>query len=142
MLFQRINRSDAETVFSIFYNVSAATITSGYPAVWDITAPDGVAVSKPATATLSLIVGIATANIADSAYGKFQIYGYKASAFMTNDTSVAIAAGNILIPVTAVWHLARSGASDGKSGFLYAAEAYATGATPVAANKKVFIRCL
>jgi hypothetical protein len=142
MLFQRINRSDAETVFSIFYNVAGATITANYPAVWDVSSPDGVAVSKPATATLSLIVGIATADIADSAYGKFQLYGYRSSAYVTNDTSVAIAAGDILIPVNAQWYLARSGASDGKSGFVYAAQSFATGATPAAANKKVFIRCL
>ena len=142
MLFQRINREDAERVFAIFYNVAAATITANYPAVWDVTAPDGVAVSKPATATLSLLVGVATEDIADSSYGKFQLYGYRSSALVTNDTSVAVAAGNILIPVNAQWHLARSAASDGKSGFIYAAEAFATATTPAAANKKVFIRAL
>lgn len=142
MLFQRVNREDAERVFAIFYNIAGATITANYPAVWDVTSPDGVAVSKPATATLSLLVGIATENIADSAYGKFQLYGYRSSAYVTNDTSQAIAAGNILIPVNAQWYLDYSAASDGKSGFVYAAEAFATAATPAAANKKVFIRCL
>jgi hypothetical protein len=142
MLFQRINREDAERVFAIFYNVAGAVMTANYPAVWDVSSPDGVAVSKPATATLSLLVGVATENIADSSYGKFQLYGYRSSALVTNDTSVAVAAGDILIPVNAQWHLARSGASDGKSGFLYAAEAFATATTPAAANKKVFIRAL
>ena len=146
MLFQRINRSDAETVFSIFYNVSAATITANYPAVWNVSSPDGVTVSKPATATLSLIVGIATADVANSAYGKFQVYGYKASAYITNGTSAAsdIAAGDILIPIDAQWYLGRSGASDGKSGFIYAAEAFAsaTAGAVAASTKKVFIRCL
>ena len=142
MMFQRIQREDAEHVFSVFYNVAGATITANYPAVWDVSSPDGVAVSKPATATLSLLVGIATADIADSAYGKFQLYGYRASAYMTNDTSQAIAAGNILIPVNDQWYLDYSAASDGKSGFIYAGEAFATGATPAAANKKCFIRCL
>ena len=110
--------------------------------VWDISTADGVRVSKPASATLSLLVGLANKDIADSAYGLVQAYGYRASCYVTNDTSVAIAAGDILIPVTAVWHTARSGASDGKSGFLYAAEAFATAATPAAANKKCFIRGL
>ena len=142
MLFQRINRSDAERVFAIFYNVAGAAITANYPAVWDIDSPDGVQVSKPATATLSLIVGIATESIADSAYGKFQVYGYRGSAYITNDTSVAVAAGNILIPVDAQWYLDYSSASDGKTGFILAAEAYGTLTTPVGANKKVFIRCL
>lgn len=142
MLFQRINRSDAERVFAVFYNVAGATITAGYPAVFDISTADGVRVSKPATATLSLVVGIAVESIADSAYGKFQLYGYRSQANITNDTSVAVAAGDILIPVNAQWYLARSAASDGKSGFIYAAEAFATAATPAAANKKTFLRCL
>ena len=142
MLLQRINRSDAERVFAVFYNVAGATITAGYPAVFDISTADGVRVSKPASATLSLVVGIAVESIADSAYGKFQLYGYRSQANITNDTSVAVAAGDILIPVNAQWYLARSAASDGKSGFVYAAEAFATAATPAAANKKTFLRCL
>ena len=131
-------------MFSIFYNIAGATITANYPAVWDITSPDGVKVSKPAAATLSLIVGIATQEVLDSSYGKFQVYGYRASGFMTNDTTVAIAAGDILIPVTAQWYLTRSAAADGKSGFVYAAEAFATAVTTLvaAANKKIFIRAL
>lgn len=142
MLFQRVNRTDAEKVFAIYQNVAGATITINRPAVWTSSTPDGVRVTQPATALLSLVVGIANEDIADSAYGKFQVYGYRASALMTNDTSVAIAAGDILIPVNAQWHLARSAAGDGKTGFIYAAEAFATATTPAAATKKVFIRAL
>ena len=144
MLWQRINREDAEKVFCIVQNVAGATVTANYPVVWDITSPDGVKVSKPASATLSLFVGIANKDIADSAYGLIQVYGYRASAYMTNDTTVAIAAGNILIPVDAQWYLARSGASDGKSGFIFAAEAVATAVTTLVAgaNKKCFVRAL
>ena len=143
MMFQRINREDAEKVFVAVYNVAGATITANYPMVWDIsTSVDGVRVSKPATATLSLLVGVAHRDIADSAYGLAQAYGYRASGYMSNDASVAVAAGDILIPVNAQWYLARSGASDGKSGFIFAAEAFATGTTPAATTKKVFIRAL
>lgn len=143
MLFQGISREDAERIFIVAYNVAGATMTAGYPAVWDITASvDGVRVTKPATATLSLLVGIAVEDIVDSAYGKFQVYGYRQSANVTNDTSVAIAAGDIMIPVNAQFYMARSAASDGKTGFVIAAEAYATATTPAAANKKVFLRCL
>lgn len=142
MIFQRINREDAEKVFLIAYNVAGATVTANYPAVWDVSTADGVRVSKPATATLSLFIGVANKDIADSAYGLFQVYGFRASAFVTNDTSQAIAAGDVLIPVNAQWYAARSTASDGKSGFLYAGEAFATATTPAAANKKVFIRAL
>jgi hypothetical protein len=144
MLFQRINRSDAETVFTIVFNISAATVTAGYPVVWDITSPDGVSVSKPAGATLSCLVGIAVSDIANSAYGKVQVYGYKASANVVNNVTTAIAAGNLLIPVDASWNLAYGAASDGKSGLIYAAESYATATTTLlaAASKKIFIRCL
>jgi hypothetical protein len=143
MLFQRVNRTDAEKVFVIVQNVASATITAGYPVVWDITSSvDGVRVSQPASATLSLFVGIANADIADSSYGLVQVYGYKSQAYVTNDTSIAVAAGNILIPVAAAWTLDYSAAGDGKSGFVYAAEAFATNTTPAAANKKVLIRAL
>jgi hypothetical protein len=143
MQFQGINREDAERVFQVAFNVAGATMTAGYPAVWDISASvDGVRVTKPATATLSLFVGVAVEDIVDSAYGKFQCYGYRTQANVTNDTSNAIAAGDILIPVNAQFYLSRSAASDGKSGFVYAAEAFATATTPAAANKKVFIRAL
>jgi len=142
MLFQRINREDAERVYTIGYNISANTVTAGYAVVWDVTAPDGVSVSQPAAATLSCLVGIAATDIADDGYGKIQVYGYKASAWVYNNQTTAIAAGDILIPMNAAWHLGRSGAADGKSGLVMAAESYATATTSVTANKKVFIRCL
>lgn len=144
MEFQRLNREDAEKVFLCVYNVSGGTITAGYSVVWDISSPDGVRVSKPATATLSLFVGIADADIANSAYGLVQAYGYRSTAYVINGVT-AIAAGNILVPENAAWSLAYSAASDGKSGFVYAGEAV-TSVTQTtlstAANKKVFIRAL
>jgi hypothetical protein len=137
------NRSDAETVFAIFYNVAGATITSGYPAVWDVSSPDGVRVTQPATETLSLLVGISTQDIADSAYGKFQVYGYKASAYVTNATSVTVTAGHVLIPVAGAWYLTKSATGTGKDGMCYAGETYAANTSVTAgANKKVFLRCL
>lgn len=143
MLFQRLNRSDAEKVFIIIKNVAGATITANYPCVWDISATvDGVNVSKPASTTLSCFVGIADDDIADAAYGLVQIYGYRASAYITNDTSVAVAAGDCLIPVNAQWYLDTGAAGTGLNGLIYAAEAFATATTPAAANKKVLIRAM
>jgi hypothetical protein len=144
MLLQRVNRTDAEKVFTICQNVAGATITAGYAAVWDGSSPDGVKVTKPATATLSLFVGLANSNIADSSYGLFQVYGYKSQAFLTNDTSTAVAIGDILVPVNAAWYLDYSAASDGKTGFVYAGQTFATATAGAvaAANKKVFIRAL
>lgn len=144
MLFQRVNREDAEKVYIIVYNVAGATITANYPCVWDTGTADGVRVTKPATATLSLFVGLANKDIADSAYGLVQAYGYRASGYMTNDTSVAITAGNPLKPVAAQWYLTDTGVGTGDDGMIYAGEAFATAATTLvaAANKKVFIRAL
>lgn len=142
LLFQRINRSDAETVFAAVYNVTGATVTAGYSIVLDTSTFDGIRVTKPATATLSLLVGVANKDIADSAYGIAQVYGYRQSAFVTNDTSQAIAAGDILIPVNAQSYLTRSAASDGKSGFAIAGQSFATATTPAAANKNIFLRGL
>lgn len=142
MQFQRINREDAERIFAIFYNCAGAAIAAGQSAVLDVSAPDGVRVSKPAAATLSLFVGVATQAIADGAYGKFQVYGYKTAASVINHTTQAIAAGDILLPVDAQWYLARSGASSGVDGLVMACEAVTTAATPAAADKKVFIRAL
>ena len=143
MLFQCLNRTDAEKVFIICSNISNATITVNYPVVWAVASPgpNGVAVSKPASATITLVVGIADETIADDSYGRVQIYGYRASAYCTNDTSVAIAAGDCLICEDAVWTLTPL-ADDGANGLIYAAEAFATATTPAAANKKVFIRCM
>lgn len=143
MIFQRLNGGDAEKVFAIFYNVQGAAITANYAARLDTATFDGVRITQPTTATLSLYVGQANATIADSAYGLVQIYGYRASAFVTSDTSVTVATGDILIPVTAVNHLGRSAASDGKTGYvIYGDSAFASATTPAAAAKKVFIRAM
>lgn len=142
LLFQRINRSDAEQVFAAVYNVTGATVTAGYSIVLDTSTFDGIRVTKPATATLSLLVGVANKDIADSSYGIAQVYGYRQSAFVTNDTSQAIAAGDILIPVNAQHYLTRSAASDGKSGFAIAGQSFATATAPAAAQKNVFLRGL
>ena len=142
MQIQRVNRTDPEKVTMRVYNVSAATITAGYPAVWDTSTADGIRVTKPATANLSLLVGIADESIVDSAYGDVLAVGYRSAVYVTNDTSVAVAAGDILIPVNAQWYLARSAASDGKSGFVFAGEAFATATTPAAANKKGFVKAI
>lgn len=135
MLLQRINRTDAEKIFVIFQNVAGATVSYGASVVMDSSSADGVKVKTPATATLSLFVGVAAQAIADSAYGLIQTYGFMASGVVVNHTSTPIAAGDILLPVNAVRHLARSAASDGLTGYVYALAAVATGtATTVTAN--------
>jgi hypothetical protein len=142
MIFSAFQREDDDSLFTVVRNVSGAALAAGEAVAWDVVSPDGVRVSVPATATLSLFKGVVAEAIADSQYGKVQVGGYNSYAKVINSTNQAIAAGNILIPVDAQKYLAYSAASDGKSGFVYAAEAFATATTPAAAAKKVFIRAL
>jgi len=143
MIFNAFQREDDDAVFTVARNVSGGTYSLGQVAVWDISASvDGVRVSVPATATLSLFRGVCADTILDSAYGRFQVHGYNSNASVVNTTNQAVAAGDILIAVDAQKYLARSGASDGKSGFVYAAAAIVTAATPAAAAHAVLIRAL
>jgi hypothetical protein len=143
MIFSAFQKEDADNVFTVVRNVSGAAMSAGESCVWDIsTSVDGVRVSVPATATLSLFVGVLSEAIADSGYGKAQVYGYSSIASVTNHTTQAIAAGDILIVADAVKTLKFGAASDGKSGFVYAAQAFLTATTPAAAAKKVLIRAL
>ena len=73
MLFQRVNRTDAEKVFTIVQNVAGATITAGYACVWDGSSPDGVRVTKPATATPARGPGSRRASAASSSTLDFPI---------------------------------------------------------------------
>lgn len=137
-----MNREDAEKVFIIVYNATAGTITANYPVVWDTGTSDGVRVTQPATATLGLFVGLANKDITTLNYGLVQAYGYRASCYVTNDTSVAITAGNPLKCVAAQWYLTDAAVGTGLTGFIYAGAAFATGTTPAASTKSCFIRAL
>ena len=148
MLFQRVNRTDAEKVFVVVYNASGGAFTTGQAMVWDCgTSADGIRVTTPATATLSAFAGLASAGIANGAYGLAQVYGYTASASVKPDVTTALVAGNIFLPVNASADLscdASAGvdASDGKTGFIIAMQTNTTMTTPVASAHKAFIRAL
>jgi hypothetical protein len=103
----------------IVYNVMGATITANYAAVSTRRRLRRRARDETGDRDAVAARRLANKDIADSNYGIAQAYGYRQSAFVTNDTSQAIAAGDILIPVNAQNYLARSAASDGKSGFVY-----------------------
>lgn len=81
MLFQRVNRTDAEKVFIAVYNsYGTAAITNGQAVQWDFTTDaDGVGVTIPTARATNQ--GFATAGIVASAsiaagdYGLLQVYG-------------------------------------------------------------------
>lgn len=142
MIFQRINRTDAERVFCIQQNVSGSTIPANNAVVWDTSASaDGVRVVLPLASTLSCLVGITNAAIVDSAYGLVQTYGFRGTCSVINHTSVPIVAGDVLIPVASAGYLARSTTATGLSGFVTAAFAVTIGSA-TGVNAPVFIRCL
>jgi hypothetical protein len=148
MLFQRVNRTDAEKVFSVVYNASGGAFVAGQAVEYDSgTSSDGIRVSTPSTAGLSCFAGITTAAIANGAYGLVQVYGL-ATARVINDVTTALVAGKILVPVNGQADLdskaAGVAAADGKTGFIYAMEtnATATAGAITAANRRVFVRAL
>lgn len=143
MLIPHVVSTEADKVFVNILNNQASALSDGDAVAWNTSTPDGVRSTQPTTATLSLFVGLADGSIAASGYGLAQAYGYKSTASVTNTTDTAIAAGDILIPVTSVDYLNRSGASDGKSGFVFAAAAVSTATTPgLVTAGGVFLRAL
>jgi len=146
MIFQKLNANDAEKIFMLFMNVQGATLSAGTVVRLDTSTADGVRVSQPTTATFSLMVGVTNDAVSDSGMVKVQVYGYRSSAYVINDQTTAIAAGDLLIPVNGQNYLARGAAGNGAviggSNMIVALEAFATATTPAAATKKVFIRCM
>jgi hypothetical protein len=148
MLFQRVNRTDAEKVFVVVYNASGGAFTTGQAVCWDSgTSADGIRVTTPATATLSCFAGLTNGSIANGAYGLIQVYGFKSDASVLPDVTTALAAGKIFLPKNGSADLSCDGAAglaaaDGKTGFIIAMQTNTTMTTPVASAHKVFIRAL
>ena len=145
MLFKRISRASAETVFVVVKNVSGGTLTANYSCCWDVSAADGVRVTQPAVLTQVCYAGVADADIANNAYGLIQVYGYRSNAYITY-SSVSIVAGDALGTGVAIsWGLERLG--DGATGdagsFAFAAAAVASSsAVAVYTNSAVFLRAM
>lgn len=145
MLFKRVSRSAAEQVFIVVQNVSGGTITSGYACYFDLTSPDGVRVTQGATAFLQAFAGIADADIANSAYGLIQVYGYRSSAYILRSTEKATAAGVELEGVNANWGLCPVGGatSSGQTkAFAFLCEAVTSSTGTSYTTAKVFVRAL
>ena len=147
MLFKRISRSSAETVFIVAKNVSGSTITAGYSCAFDVGASvDGVRVTQCTSTELSAYAGVADNDIANSAYGLIQVYGYRSAVYVKrSDNSATIATGSGLLPVDAVWSLTHQATSGTAKSFAFLCEAIADSSTTssaYSANFKGFIRAL
>jgi hypothetical protein len=136
MLFQQLNRADAEKVFGIFKNVKGSATVAGDVVVLDIsTDVDGHRVDQPATASLNAVVGISDSAIADDGYGLVQIYGYRGAANVKR-TNTTQAAGLALIPSNGVDYLVSTSAGP----HFVLLESLATSTDPVSA--KVHVRAM
>lgn len=144
MLFQRINRSDAEKIFIICQNVSGSTMTAGYSCVFDTGASvDGVRVTKASATDLAAFAGVADADIANNAYGKIQIYGYRASAYLYSSAGDSVT-GDGLGMLSADWGLTPQTTSGASKAFGFLCEAVSSSAasSQYHLTAKVFIRAL
>lgn len=143
MLFKRISRSNAETVFVVVKNVSGSTITAGYACVFDVgSSVDGVRVTQSDSEDLQAFAGLADADISNGDYGLVQVYGYRSSGRIWY-SSTARTAGNPLGVKAATWCMDADYATtdDGKYfGFLCADRAASSASSQI--MTKVFVRAL
>lgn len=146
MLFKRISRSTAETIFLVAKNVSGSTVTAGYHVVWDVGASaDGVRVTQADTADLNAYAGIADSDIADDAYGLLQVYGYRSSAYIYSSAGSSVA-GTTYNVINSDWGVTpdTSGASSASAkafGFMCAAVT-ASASSQYHTTAAVFVRAL
>jgi len=144
MLFQRINRSDAEKIYIICQNVSGSTMTAGYSCVFDTGASvDGVRVTKASTDDLQAFAGVADADIANNGYGKIQIYGYRSSAYIYSSAGDSPTGANLSVVATE-WGLtpATTLGTSKAFGFLCEAVSSSAASSQYHLTAKVFIRAL
>ena len=143
MLFKRVSRSDAEKIYIVVFNASGSTLTAGYSCVYDVSASvDGVRVTQASTADLQAYAGVADADIANAAYGKIQVFGYRASAYIYSSTGSS-AAGDILAPANGSWGITPSATSGTAKAFAFLAEAVsASSSSRYNTTAKVFVRAL
>ena len=146
MLFKRISRASAETIFVVAKNVSGSTMTAGYHVVWDVGASaDGVRVSQANTADLNAYAGIADSDIANGDYGLLQVYGYRASAYIYSSAGSS-AAGTTYNVINAEWGVTPTAASASSAvakafGFMCAAVT-ASSSSQFHTTAAVFVRAL
>lgn len=146
MLFQQLNRNDAEKVFIITRNTSGVTISANAPVYFETDAvSNGNAVSQ-AQGGLSgwaLFAGITDAAVTNSSFGLVQVYGFRQSAYVSA-ASAGCAIGIPLLPVAGQNYLTDS-TSASVNGFKHVTlmETIAAGAANSGVLQwQVFIRAL
>ena len=143
MLFKRVSRAQAETVFIVAKNVSGSTLTAGYTCVFDVGASvDGVRVTQASAADLNAYAGVADSSLADGAYGLVQVYGYRSSAYVKTSAG-ANDSGSPLKPVAGAWASEVFAPTATAKAFGFLCEALsASSSSQYLTTAKVFIRAL
>lgn len=149
MLFQQINRTDAEKVFIIVKNTSGGTLNANVPVYFETDEQsDGIAVSQMVAGAALLFAGINHSALADDAYGLVQVYGRRESAVVSPVvSSYSAVPGTQLVGVAGAGYLAYWSAV---SGNLFNVETFVTCMETLASadgksatsNAVVFIRAL
>ena len=145
LIFKRINRTDAESVFIVMQANEAGVAADDVVQLELVAASvNGVLVVQPNSAELNATVGIADAAIGNGAFGLVQIYGYRSTARVLQ-TGSTLALGAALGPVAGSDMLA-TGASVGLGVYLPAFVLLETAASAAGADstisKKIFIRMM
>lgn len=107
---------------------------------------DGVRVTQASGIDLGAYAGVADSDIANSAFGLVQVYGYRAAVYVkTAASSSTISAGSGLDPAADLWSLAPSTVAAGDKQFAFLCEAVTDStdtSSAYSANFKGFIRAL
>lgn len=143
MLFKRVSRSAPETVFIVARNVSGSTLTSGYSAVFDVSASvDGVRVTQASSTDLQAYAGVADSDIANGDYGLLQVYGYRSSVLIWSSTGSSVAGDNLVV-TAAKWGVTPAATGGTAKAFGFLCEAIsASSSSAFQTTAKAFIRAL
>lgn len=145
MLFKRVGRTTAETIFMVVQNVSGSTATAGYALVFDVGASvDGVRVTQASATDLQAFAGVAEADIANNAYGLAQIYGYRSSVRIYSSTGSSVAGDNLTVVAGGThWGLTPATVLGTSKAFGFLCEAItASTSSQFATTAKGFLRAL
>lgn len=152
MLFKRINRTEAETVFLIARNDEASNAwIKGAPVVWQADGTrdgvDAVRLNTGAAAKAGLLVGVADAATVSGEYGKVQIYGLRTDTVINQAGTASngnAAIGDILIPWTAsnAFSGVAAGAATAYAPMAVLMQTVASSATVATTTGSVFLRCM
>ena len=112
MQFQQIDRSDAEKVYAAVYNVSGGTLSAGAAAYFIVASGDGISVSNAGTTRKWSFAGIIKDALADSAYGRAQVYGACSAYMVLDDSAISAVPGNQLVAVNSNTYLKNASSAD------------------------------